>query len=115
MPVGIMSVSAMCLNYEEAQTLTGADLDAADQLGWPIAAPEAHPQVYRTGRNEVLEPPSVEEFDLLDATLQTLPDFIASGKEFGNLTAIVNGSPVEVRIARVPGNRLKTKAKRRRS
>lgn len=112
---GIMSVSAMCLNYEEAQTMTGADLDAADQLGWPIAAPEAHPLVYCTGRSEVLETPSAEEFDLLDATLQTLPDFIASGKEFGHLTAVLKGSPVEVRIARVPGNRLKSKVKRRRS
>ncbi len=112
---GITSVSAMCLNYEEAQTLTGADLDAADQLGWTIAAPEAYPLVYRTGRTEVLETPSAEEFDLLEASLQTLPDFITSGKEFGNLTAVVKGSPVEVRIARVPANRLKTKAKGRRS
>lgn len=112
---GISSVSAMCLNYEEPQTMTGADLDAADQLGWTVAAPEAYPLVYRTGRTEVLETPSAEEFDLLEATLQTLPDFVASGKEFGNLTAIVNGSPVEVRVARVPRDRLKPKAKRRRS
>ena len=112
---GIMSVSAMCLNYEEAQAMTGADLDAADQLGWSIAAPEAHPLVYRTGRSDVLETPSAEEFDLLEATLQTLPDFILSGKEFGNLTAVVKGSRVEVRIARVAANQLKSKAKRRRS
>ena len=112
---GITQVSTMNLNFEEAQTLTGADLDAADQFGWPIAAPEAHPLVYRTGQNDVLETPTAQEFDVLDATLQTLPDFIAIGEEFGTRTAVVKGAAVEVRIARVPAERLKLKAKSSRS
>lgn len=112
---GILGLSAMCLNFEEAPALTGADLDAADQLGWPIAAPEAHPLVYRTGRSDSLETPSAAEFDLLDATLQTLPNFIASGQEFGTLNAVVKGATVPVRIALVPAKRLKQKAGRGRS
>ncbi|MFM9961525.1 MAG: hypothetical protein ACKV2Q_09890 [Planctomycetaceae bacterium] len=109
---GIMCVSAMCLNFDEAPALNGADLDAADQFGWPIAAPEAHPLVYRTGRSDSLETPSAAEFDLLDATIQTLPDFIASGQEFGTRNAVVNGTSVAVRFARVPAKRLKQKTGR---
>lgn len=109
---GLLDVSAMALNFEEAHTLTGADLDAAEQFDWPITAAEAYPLVYRTGLSETLQTPSAEDFDLLDAVLQTLPDFIASGREFGTLTAIVQGSAVEVRIARVPAKRLKPKARR---
>lgn len=111
----ILSVATLNLNFEEAQALTGADLDAADQLSWPIAAPEAYPLVYRTGQSDVLETPSADEFDLLEATIQTLPDFISSGQEFGKSSGFLKGSSVEVRIARVPASRLKPKAKRKRS
>src|SRR5439155_24181727 len=106
---GILDVSAIALNFEEAQTLTGADLDAAEQFDWPIAAPEAYPLVYRTGRSDSLETPSAEEFDLLEAAIQTLPDFIRSGQEFGTGTALVNSVHTEVRLARVPPRQMKRK------
>ncbi|HLQ45413.1 MAG TPA: hypothetical protein VK137_11830, partial [Planctomycetaceae bacterium] len=106
---GILDVSAMALNFEEAQTLTGADLDAAQQFDWPIAAPEAYPLVYRTGISHTLQTPSAEEFDLLEAAIQTLPDFIRRGQEFGTGTALVNGVRTEVRLARVPPRQMKRK------
>src|SRR5262245_55959003 len=97
----------MCLNFDEAHALTGADLDDAEQFDWPIAAPEAYPLVYRTGRSANLETPSAKEFDLLDAAIQSLPDFIRSAQEFGTATALLNGIRTEVRLARVPTRQLK--------
>lgn len=109
---GVLSVSSMCLNFDEAHTLTGPDLDAADQFGWPIAAPEAYPLVYRTGLNAALQTPSASDFDLLEATLQTLPDFIRSRQDCGTATARLNGQSLEVRLARVPPSQLKPKRRR---
>lgn len=109
---GVLNVSAMCLNFEEAHALAGPDLDAADQFGWPIAAPEAYPLVYRTGLSDTLQTPSASDFDLLEAALQTLPDFIRSRQDCGTATARVSGQPLEVRLARVPPSQLKPKRRR---
>lgn len=109
---GVLSISAMCLNFEEAHTLTGSDLDAADQFGWPVAAPEAYPLVYRTGLSDTLQTPSASDFDLLEAALRTLPDFIRSRQDCGTATARVNGQPLEIRLARVPLSQLKPKRRR---
>ena len=92
--------------------MTGADLDAAEQFDWPVAAPEAYPLVYRTGLSDTLQTPSAEEFDLLEAAIQALPDFIHSGQEFGTATALINGVRTEVRVARVPASQLKRNRRR---
>lgn len=109
---GVLSISTMCLNFEEAHTLTGPDLDAADQFGWPVATPEAYPLVYRTGLSRTPQTPSASEFDLLEAALQTLPDFIRSRQDFGTATAQIKGRPLEIRLASVPPSQLKPKRRR---
>jgi hypothetical protein len=109
---GIMEISAMCLSFDEAPTMTGADLDAADQFGWPVAAPDAYPLVYRTGLSDRLQTPTAQDFDLLEATIQTLPDFIRSRQHSGTLTALVNGRSIDVRLSRVATSRFRRKRRR---
>ncbi len=94
-------VSCVCFNYEESQVMAGADLDGIEQFGWPIAAPEAYPLVYRTKPGTELHTPPAEEFRWLEAILRTLPDFIKSGKPTGNAIAELSDGTCEVTLTRL--------------
>lgn len=101
-PEVIGTLSAMCLNYEEAPILSGEDLDAIDQFGWDIPTPEAYPLVYRAKLGTNLETPTADEFLWLEAVLRTLPTFIRSDKKTGTLTAKQLGQSCKLRYSRVP-------------
>jgi hypothetical protein len=59
--------------------LAGADLDAAEQFGWPVAAPEAYPVVFRVQPPQGLVSPSADELRLLEAAVRAVPQLVAGG------------------------------------
>ena len=76
---GLEDASAMSLIYSEEFELTGADLDAAEQFGWPVAAPEAYPMAVRVRPGEPPNTPTPDELALLEAALRVVPEFVAGG------------------------------------
>jgi len=52
-------------------------LDAAEQFGWPVAAPEAYPCAMRVNPGPAVRPPLAWELELLEGCLRTIPDFLA--------------------------------------
>jgi tetratricopeptide (TPR) repeat protein len=71
--------SALSLTFGEQHELAAADLDAAEQFGWPVAAPEAYPVVFRVRPSHGLTSPTSEELRVLEAALRAVPDFVADG------------------------------------
>lgn len=100
-PDVMANVSCVCFNYEESPFMAGADLDAIEQFGWPIAAPEAYPLLYRTKPVSELHTPSAEDFRWLETVLRTLPDFIKSGKPTGQAIAELSDGACEVTLTRL--------------
>jgi hypothetical protein len=68
--------SALTLMYGEAFEIPVRDLDAAEQHGWPIAGPEAHPLALRVNPGMAIRPPLAWEIELLEAALGAIPQFI---------------------------------------
>ena len=106
-PEVIGGLSAICLNYEEAPILSGADLDAIDQFGWDISGPEAYPLVYRAKPGTDLETPTADEFLWLEVVLRTLPTFVRSNKKTGTLTDKQTGHSYKLRYSRIPPDALR--------
>jgi tetratricopeptide (TPR) repeat protein len=79
--VVIENTSALSLTYGEQHELAPIDLDAADQFGWPVAAPEAYPVVFRVRPERGLTSPSAKELRVLEAALRTVPEFVAGEAE----------------------------------
>ncbi|MBM4077624.1 MAG: hypothetical protein FJ267_18510 [Planctomycetes bacterium] len=94
-------VSCICLSFDEASVLAGADLDAIEQFEWPIAAPEAYPLLYRIKPNVGIHTPSTGDLKLLESVLRTLPDFIRSGKPDGSVLAKLHDGELQFKITKV--------------
>jgi hypothetical protein len=77
------------LNLDEKFVVSPADVAAAEQFGWPVAADEAWPGVIAINGNEGPRAVDVEELRWMVACLNVIPKFWA---ERGKLTSI----PVEV-------------------
>lgn len=69
---------ALSVTFGDETEIPAPDLDAAEQHGWEVAAPEAYPAPIRKERGLVMRPPLSWELRLLEATLRALPDFIAT-------------------------------------
>jgi tetratricopeptide (TPR) repeat protein len=70
-------VSSLAVTFGEEFEMAAADADAADRLGWPVAAPEAYPHALRLEPGMKLRPPLQWELALLEACLRAIPAFLA--------------------------------------
>jgi hypothetical protein len=69
------------LTFGEAWDIPVADLEAAQRYGWPVARPDAYPEVFHKERGLALRPPLAWELELLEACLRALPDFVARHRQ----------------------------------
>ncbi len=73
--------SAMSLMFDEEFTIAAADLEAAEQFGWPVATPEAYPCTMRIEPGPKLQALAASELELLEACLRAIPDFLKSDQQ----------------------------------
>jgi tetratricopeptide (TPR) repeat protein len=67
---------ATSVTFNEAWDISTADLDAAAAHGWPVARPDAYPEVFRKERGMVLNPPKPGELELVEGCLRAVPEFV---------------------------------------
>jgi tetratricopeptide (TPR) repeat protein len=58
-----------------------ADVDAAKRFGWPVARPDAYPEVFHKERGMSMRPPLLWELDLVEACLKSVPDFVTRRRQ----------------------------------
>jgi tetratricopeptide (TPR) repeat protein len=74
---GARRTVALTVTFDDESSMPEVDLEAIERHGWPIAAPEAYPSLFRKERGLSMRPPLSWEIDLMDACLRVLPDFVA--------------------------------------
>lgn len=67
---------ATTVTFGEEWTIPVADLDAAKKHGWPVARPDAYPEIFRKERGMTKRPPLAWELELAAACLRAVPDFV---------------------------------------
>ena len=65
------------VTFGEAWDIPVADLEAAKQHHWPVARPDAYPEVFRKERGLSLRPPLAWELELMEGCLRAVPEFVA--------------------------------------
>ncbi len=70
------SVAATVL-FGEEWDVPVADLEAAKQHGWPVARPDAYPEVFHKDRGLSVRPPVAWELELVEGCLRAVPEFVA--------------------------------------
>jgi tetratricopeptide (TPR) repeat protein len=93
---GLEGTSALSLMYSEEFELAGADLDAAEQFGWPVAAPEAYPLTLRVRPGQPPSTPSADELSVMESALRLVPEFVASDRSPLTRTVSLNTGSVTV-------------------
>ena len=74
-------MAGMSVNFGERFEIAFADLEAAEQFGWRVVAPEAYPYVYCVAPGYEISAPTLSEVERLTACLETVPKFISSGQK----------------------------------
>ncbi len=69
--------SAISVTFDEEFHLAIADLEAAEQFGWPVASPRAYPSAMRVNPGRTVRPPLAWELELLEGCLRAIPDYLA--------------------------------------
>ena len=67
---------ATTVTFGEEWDIPVADLEAAQRHGWPVARPDAYPEVFHKERGLSLRPPLAWELELLEACLRAVPEFV---------------------------------------
>jgi hypothetical protein len=67
---------ATSVTFGEEWDIPVADLEAAKKHGWPVARPDAYPEVFRKERGMSLRPLLAWELELVEGCLRTVPDFV---------------------------------------
>jgi hypothetical protein len=68
---------ATTVTFGEEWCIPVADLEAAKKHGWPVARPDAYPQVFHKERGLSLRPPLAWELELMEGCLRAVPEFVA--------------------------------------
>jgi tetratricopeptide (TPR) repeat protein len=68
--------SGAAVMFGEAWDIPVTDLEAAQAHGWPVARPDAYPDVICTERGRSIRPPLAWELELLEGCLRAVPDFV---------------------------------------
>jgi hypothetical protein len=90
--------SSLSLLYGEAFQISARDLTVAEQQGWPIAGPEAHPMVLRLNPGMALRRPLAWELELLEGALRAIPEFLAQGDRTTMLTVPVASGTLDLTL-----------------
>jgi tetratricopeptide (TPR) repeat protein len=65
------------VTFGEAWELPVADLEAAQKHGWPVARPDAYPEIMHKERGMSVRPPLAWELELMEGILRAVPDFVS--------------------------------------
>ena len=68
---------ATTVTFGEEWDIPVADLGAAQRHGWPVARPDAYPEVFHKERGLALRPPLAWELELVEGCLRATPEFVA--------------------------------------
>ena len=68
---------ATTVTFGEEWDIPVADLEAAQRHGWPVARPDAYPEVFHKERGLSLRPPLAWELELMEGCLRAVPEFVA--------------------------------------
>jgi hypothetical protein len=69
--------TALSVTFDDETGTPAADLDASRRFGWEVAAPEAHPTIFRKERGLSIRPPLAWELELMEGCLRAVPAFAA--------------------------------------
>jgi tetratricopeptide (TPR) repeat protein len=69
--------TALSVTFDDETGSAAADLDASRRFGWEVAAPEAHPSIFRKERGLSIRPPLAWELELMEGCLRAVPAFAA--------------------------------------
>ena len=67
---------ATTLIFGEAWDIPVADLEAAQRHAWPVARPDAYPEVFHKERGLSARPPLAWELELVEGCLRAVPEFV---------------------------------------
>ena len=67
---------ATSVTFNAAWDISTADLDAATAHDWPVARPDAYPEVFHKGRGLSMRSPLPWELELLEGCLRAVPEFV---------------------------------------
>lgn len=70
--------ASLSVMFDEEFGIAAADLEAAEQFGWPVVAPEAYPTAIHVGRGRALRAPALWEIRLLQGILRAIPEYLVS-------------------------------------
>jgi hypothetical protein len=68
--------AALAVVFGGPEDLSPQDIAAAQRHGWPVAAPDAYPSVYRMEPGLSMRPPLAWEVGLLEGSLRAVPEFV---------------------------------------
>jgi len=71
---------ALSITFGNATELTMSDFEAAQEHGWEIAGPEAHPCIFRKEKGMTIRQPLAWELELMEGCLRAVPEFISQYK-----------------------------------
>ena len=76
---------------------------AAQRHGWPVARPDAYPEVFHKERGLALRPPLAWELELLEGCLRAVPEFVNRHRQGGpareEMTVPVASGPLKLTLA----------------
>ncbi len=67
---------ATSLTFNDPWDIPVADLDAATAHGWPVARPDAYPEVFHKERGTSMRAPLPWELELMEGCLRAVPEFV---------------------------------------
>jgi hypothetical protein len=67
---------ATTVTFGEAWDIPVADLEAAQKHAWPVARPDAYPEVFHKERGLSRRPPLAWELELVEGCLRAVPEFV---------------------------------------
>ena len=70
-------IVATTVTFGEEWDIPVADLEAAKIHQWPVARPDAWPEIYHKDRGMSLRPPLIWELELMEGSLRAIPEFVA--------------------------------------
>jgi tetratricopeptide (TPR) repeat protein len=72
---------ATTVTFGEEWDIPVADLEAMKRHGWPVARPDAYPEVFHKERGLSLRPPLAWELELMEGCLRAVPEFVARHRQ----------------------------------
>jgi hypothetical protein len=98
-PESVRHTSAISVTFGEAFEIPVRDLDAAEELQWLVASPDAYPCAMRVNPGRAVRPPLAWELELLEGCLRAIPDFVGSTEPSATHTVSAAGGQLTLRLS----------------